>query len=149
MPIFHQKFVLVVEDDDSVLWTFQRVFGNQEFASLDFARTLQEATDKIKFVLYDFIFLDMKLDQYRHGGLMFLRELNRIAARITREGGKPIDSRVVIMSSSVPLQEVLREANDLGVISFLDKPFDFNEAYVYRVATQMGVPLHPPRTREP
>ncbi len=146
MPIFHQKSVLLVEDDELVSLIFNNVFTGQDFAILDTTITVSEAISKVQMLMYDFIFLDMKLGEDRHGGMKVLRELNRLSTALHASGSSVLDSRVIIMSSSIPLQEILREANELGAISFLDKPNLFNEAYVLRIGQQVGIPLLPRKT---
>ena len=144
-----QKFVLLVEDDQIITQIFERVFENQGCARLDTASTIREALDKILFCVYDFVFLDMKIDGSNYAGMEVLRMLNRIMIKVRSENRSAMDSLVVIMSSSISLQDIMMEANALGVLSFVNKPVHFTEEYLLRIVQRLGLPLLPRRTVEP
>jgi DNA-binding NtrC family response regulator len=143
MPFNTQKFVLLVEDEEIITNVFQRVFANQSYALLDTAKTIEEAKAKIDFVVYDYVFLDMKIDGRSYAGMDILRMLNRISIKLRYEGQKTMDSMVIIMSASVSLQDIMLEANSLGVLAFLDKPTNFSEEYLLRIVQRLGLPLLP------
>ncbi len=148
MPFSTQRFVLLVEDELIVTHIFERVFENQSYALLDTATTREAALAKIQFAVYDFIFLDMALDRVRYAGMEVLRALARLKIKLREQGQKTLDSRVVIMSGSVSLDDIMLEANALGVLHFIDKPVNFTEAYILDIVQQLGLPLLPRKTAE-
>jgi len=147
MPFSTQKFVLLVDDEDIVADVFTRVFSDQSYALLDIANTVEKALAKINFVVYDYIFLDMKMDDNSESGMRILRALNRMLIKLRSEKRAAMDSFVVIMSSSVPLQDVMAEANSLGVLTFLDKPINFTEEYLLGIVQRLGLPLQPRKSK--
>jgi ActR/RegA family two-component response regulator len=143
MPFYTQKFVLLVDDEEVVTKAFLRVFENQTYTLLDTAATVKLAIEKINFVVYDYIFLDMKIDGNNYAGMEILRLLNRLLIK-TRSDGRPVmHSEVVIMSSSISLQDIMLEANALDVFHFLNKPTNFTQDYLLRVLQRLGLPLLP------
>ncbi len=146
MPFLIQKFVLLVEDEEIVTHIFERVFSDQSCALLDTTTSVKTALEKIAFVVYDYIFLDMSLDGVRYAGMEVLRSLARLKIKLRDEGQKTMDSRVIIMSGSVSLDDIMMEANALGVLSFIDKPTNFSEDYILGIVQQLGLPLLPRRT---
>ncbi len=143
MPFSTQRFVLLVEDELIVTHIFERVFENQSYALLDTATTREAALAKIQFAVYDFIFLDMALDGVRYAGMEILRALARLKIKLRKQGQKTLDSRVIIMSGSVSLDDIMLE-----VLSFIDKPTNFTEAYILNIVQQLGLPLLPRKTKE-
>jgi len=141
-----QKFVLLVEDEEIITQTFVRVFEGQSYAMLDTASTVREALDKILFVVYDYIFLDMKIDGDSWAGMVVLRTLNSILLKLRADGLSTTEGHVIIMSGSVSLQDLMLEANALDVFHFLNKPVNFSEGYLLRVLQKLGLPLLPRRT---
>jgi len=141
MPFDTQKFVLLVEDEDIITQVFNRVFEGQSYALLDTARTADEAMSKLKFAVYDVIFLDMRLDGNSYAGMDILRFLNRQLIQLRVEGQKTLESTVIIMSASVSLQDIMLEANALDVFHFINKPTNFSEEYLLKVVRHFGLPL--------
>ncbi len=148
MPFLIQKFVLLVEDEEIVTHIFERVFSDQSCALLDTTTSVKTALEKIAFVVYDYIFLDMSLDGVRYAGMEVLRSLARLKIKLREEGQKTMDSRVIIMSGSVSLDDIMAESNALGVLHFIDKPTNFTEEYILGIVQQLGLPLLPRRTAE-
>lgn len=148
MPFSTQKFVLLVEDEDAIIDTFEKVFENQSYALLDIARTIDKAILKIKFAVYDYIFLDMNFDGHRYAGMDVLRMLNRLIIKMRNEGQSVTKSVVTIMSGSVSLQDIMLEANALKVFRFFDKPANFTEEFLLEVVQELGLPLLPRQTKE-
>jgi CheY-like chemotaxis protein len=141
MPFSTQRFVLVIEDEEIITQTFERVFAGQTYALLDVAKTAKEAIDKLKFMIYDMIWLDMKLDGNTYAGMEILRFLNRQLIKLRAAGQKTLDSTIIIMSASVSLQDIMLEANALDVFHFINKPVDFSDEYLLRVANCFGLPF--------
>ena len=147
MPFETQKFVLLVDDEPIVTQIFERVFENQSYALLDTAKTVKEALEKIRFVVYDFVFLDMSLDGHSYAGMDVLRAMNRVALKTRSQGRSTMNSKVIIMSSSVSLQDIMLEANALKVVTFLNKPVNFSEQYLLDIVQLLGLPLLPRQTK--
>lgn len=139
--------VLVVDDDPLIVEIFRLAFAPHPEYLLDVAMSITDALDKLKVLCYDVVFLDMKLDTASFfGGMQILRELNRIIMKATVQHTMIPNSLVIVMSSSVNLHEVMHEANELGVLCFMDKPVTFSEEFVRRILQRVGVFLLPPRT---
>lgn len=145
----HKKVVLIVDDDFFIVEQFKRAFKNQEDAFLDIASTPDHAIKKIQEYQYDLVCLDMKLGQDRHAGMEVLREIHRlkIEADARQQAIKP--SRVVIMSGSINHHEIMREAHNLRVFCFIDKPMPFTKEFVREVINWFGIPLMPEKTNPP
>ncbi len=148
MPFKDKRMILLLEDEEIIISTFERVFENQDCAFLDSAVTIKEALDKIATLVYDYVFLDMAIDGVRYAGMEVLRALARLKIKLRDEGQKTMDSRVIIMSGSVSLDDIMLEANALGVLHFIDKPTNFSEAYILGIVQQLGLPLMPRKTAE-
>jgi len=145
MPIDHKKLVLLVEDDVFVTMTFVKVFEDQEDYFLDTALTISLAIQKIRVIAYDLVFLDMKIG-HSYAGMDVLRELNRVTSRSEADGRLIPNTQVVIMSGSVPLQDVMSEAHELGVVSFINKPVQFNEPFIRKILQRLRFPIAPRKT---
>ncbi len=143
-----QRLCLLVEDEEIITHIFERVFSDQDYALLDTSASVKNALDKIAFMVYDYIFLDMNLESVRYAGMDVLRALAKLKIKLREEGQKTMDSRVIIMSGSVSLDDIMAESNALGVLHFIDKPTNFTEEYILGIVQQLGLPLLPRRTAE-
>lgn len=146
MPQDEHRIVLLVDDEPIVIRAFQAAFRGQQECLLDLAQGLKEALSKLAHINYDLIWLDMRLEGASYAGMDVLRELNKIKREARRNGHRMVDTRVVIMSGSVPLSDVMWEASELGVISFWAKPVSGLEEAVRRALNMTGVPVPPPLT---
>lgn len=151
MPQNEQRFILLVDDEEIVVMAFIKAFEGQTDFLLDVAQTPSEAIIKIAKINYDLIWLDMKMEGNSYAGMNVLRELNKLKIMTRNRGQRTIDTRVVIMSASIPLSDVMWEANEMGVISFWAKPVSDLENAVRRALNMVGVPVtpKPPLTSEP
>jgi len=145
MPPIHNHFILLVEDEADIVLVFSRAFKDQEGFMLDIAMNVDLAIQKVKVVTYDLIFLDMKIGE-KYAGMEVLRELHRQKVRGRVRQQLLHDSHVVIMSNSIPLQDVMREAHSLGVFSFIDKPMPFTVEFIEQVVQHFGIPMLPSKT---
>ncbi len=147
MPQTHQRIILVVEDDIYVVSVFQRAFEGQDDFMLDIASTVEQAIAKIRVLCYDLIFLDMKIG-HSYAGMEVLRELNRQEITLRAQGHNVGYGLTVIMTASINLHDVMTEAQQLGVVCFIDKPVPMTEEFVRRIVQKLGIPLLPrPRQR--
>jgi CheY-like chemotaxis protein len=147
MPFSTQKFVLLIDDEDIVAEVFSRVFEGQSYALLDIANTVEKALAKISFITYDYIFLDMKLEGSSQAGMSILRNLRLILNKARSDKRATTESFVVIMTGSLSLQDIMSEANALGVVTFLDKPVSFTEEYLLRIVQRLGLPILPRKSK--
>jgi CheY-like chemotaxis protein len=139
--------VLLVDDEEIVQRVFSEAFEGQSEFLLDEAHNVKEALEKLAQINYDVCFLDMKLDGNSYAGMDVLRAMNRLKIMAMARGQKFVDTRVVIMSASVPLSEVMLEANEMGVISFWQKPTMLMAKSVMRALNMIGVPILPARPK--
>jgi CheY-like chemotaxis protein len=144
-----QRFVLCVDDEDAVQVAFEHAFKGQTEFILDQARTVREALEKIETAQYDIIALDMKLDGQSWAGMSILREINRLEIRARSRGLPLLEAHIIIMSGSVPFSDFMQEANELGVLTFLDKRVQFTPGFVRRSLNRVGIPLLPPQRDQP
>ena len=142
MPRNHRRFILLVEDDTYIVSVFQRVFEGRPDFMLDIATKVSDALDKIKVVTYDLVFLDMKLG-HSYAGMDILRALNRQEIEVRARGQAIAHSLVIIMTASINLRDVMEEAQQLGVLCFIDKPIPLTAEFVKDVVQRLGLPLLP------
>lgn len=144
MPNKHQRFFLCIDDEDAVQFAFEQAFKGQEEFVLDQARTVREALEKLAMVQYDIIALDMKLEGNSWAGMSILREINRLEIRSKSHGRPTLESLILIMSGSIPFNDFMAEAHELGVLIFLDKRVEFTPEFIRRCMNRIGIPLLPP-----
>lgn len=143
MALAKQKLVLVADDDPYIAAVFQRAFSGQEdIALLDIAMTVELALKKIAVVFYDLVFLDMKFG-HSMAGMVVLEELRRQEIKLQNQGIPFLETKVVIMTGSVSLNDLSQQAHGLRVFHFIDKPLPMNEDFVRLVANQFGIPILP------
>jgi ActR/RegA family two-component response regulator len=85
---------------------------------VDYAPSAQEARIFLEKKTYDYVFLDMKLEN-GVSGMEVLQHINTAAPSVS----------VVIMSGSVNLHDLMEQANQVGVLSFIKKPTQFTRQY--------------------
>src|SRR6266550_3157352 len=124
MPANKQRCVLCVDDEDTVIDTFERAFAGQDEFVLDVAKTVETALQKIEQIFYDLVFLDMKMGT-RYAGMKVLREIVRLEIKAEAAGQKIVKARMVIMSGSVSFDDFMPEAYELGALCFVPKPISF------------------------
>lgn len=145
MPRDTQRYLLVVDDDPYIITVFKRAFeGQEDLYSLDVAMTVELALQKIKVMVFDLIFLDMKIG-HSLAGMDILEELRRQEIRMAAEGHPYLSTMVIIMSGSISLNDISQQAHGLDVFHFIDKPVPMTEEFVKRVVNRFGVPLLPRR----
>ena len=148
MPRSQQKLVLVVDDSPDIIDVFERAFrGQEDLLILDVAVTLRMALRKVEVMLYDLIFLDMKIDGNSMAGMELLSMLRRQEIKLAAQGIPFLPTMVIIMSGSMMLNDITQEAHGLDVFHFIDKPNPFTKEFVQRVVSRFGLPLLPNRTR--
>lgn len=146
MPTSKQRLVLVIDDEEAVQVAFAMAFKGQEEFLLDQARSVREAMERLAVVQYDIIFLDMRINENSWSGMQLLREINRLEIRARSRGQPVLESLIVIMSGSVPFDDFMAEAHELGVLVFLDKPVSFSPEFIRAKLQRLGLPLLPPQS---
>jgi DNA-binding NtrC family response regulator len=142
MPISQYRLVLVVDDDPAIIEVFHKAFDEQENFVLDVAMTVEDALQKIAVVMYDLMFLDMKIG-HSYAGMKVLESLRRQEIKQAAEGIPYLRTTVIIMSGSIPINSISQEAHGLDVFHFIDKPVDMTEDFIRRVVNRFGLPLLP------
>ncbi len=134
--------ILVIDDDYLVRFIFGRLASTYDI-QLDCVSTPEEGIDHITSKMgpsgqsgYDAVFLDMKFENGTHGsagmsGMDVLRRINLL----------DYNSRVIVMSGSINLHDVMHEANKLGVLSFMAKPIDFTVEFLAAILRRLGIRL--------
>lgn len=122
------KAILVVDDDFLICTVFKSVAGAFN-VKMDTAVSEKEAKALICKNVYDYVFLDIKLDT-PHGGMEVLRCISMIEPTTT----------VVIMSGTVTLDDVMKDAMALGVLSFISKPVQFSVEYLCSIFRRLSIP---------
>lgn len=117
--------VLVVDDEYTVRLMFDRLTKDIDI-EITCVGSPQEGIAMLAEQTWDVVFLDMKFPQAM-GGMDLLREVNR----------QNYDAHVIIMSSSINLQEVMAEANRLGVVSFMLKPVGFSVEFLKNILKRL------------
>jgi DNA-binding NtrC family response regulator len=140
------KLILVVDDDSLIRLLFSRA-AEAFHVVVDYAPSAQEARIFLEKKTYDYVFLDMKLEN-GVSGMEVLQYINTGAPSVN----------VVIMSGSVNLHDLMEEANQVGVLSFIKKPTQFTKQYLVSVFTKLGLrpaekpgdkAQRPPEAQEP
>ncbi len=147
MPYTEQRLILVVDDEEVIIDTFERAFAGQDKFVVDVAKTVQTAIEKLRAIFYDLIFLDMKIGA-SFAGIKVLEALRELEIQTEAKGKQVKLGHVVIMSGSVSLDDFSKKANELDVFSFIDKPVNFTPEFVRRVVNKLGLPLLPQRSEE-
>ena len=105
---------LLIVDDESDIREFARNFFKKRQIEVFVASGGRQALDLIASETPHLILLDVRMEEMT--GIEVLRELRR---------GNP--SVKVIMVSGVEDEEIIKEANTLGVIGYIHKPFILEE----------------------
>ena len=105
---------LLIVDDESDIREFARNFFKKRKIDVFVASGGRQALDLIAQESPDLVLLDVRMEEMT--GIEVLRELRR---------SKP--SVKVIMVSGVEEEETIKEANALGVIGYIHKPFILEE----------------------
>jgi DNA-binding NtrC family response regulator len=122
--------LLVVDDEIIVRMTFMDMTTKYQLY-VDAVGSVEESLVLLQRRAYDYIFLDMKLDG--SDGMEVLRFIDNAK----------MDAHVTIMSGSIKLSDVMREANQMGVLSFFNKPVSFSTTFLERILPRIGVRLVP------
>jgi DNA-binding NtrC family response regulator len=103
-----QKQILVIDDEESVRFTFSFLLTNQGH-KVDVAATPDEAMASLKQTRYDLIFLDLLLGT--HSGITTLAEIM-----------KHSPDTPVVMVTGAPDSESVSQAVSLGAFAYIPKP---------------------------
>ncbi len=135
-----------MDDEPIVLDAFERAFAGQDEFVLDTARTVREALEKLAQTQYSLIFMDMDLEGHSWAGMQLIREINRLEIRGRARGQPVIEARVIIMSGHVPFSDFMHEAQELGILTYLNKPVDFTPEFIRSKLKRIGLPILPERS---
>lgn len=105
---------LLIVDDESDIREFARNFFKKRQIDVFVASGGRQAMELISQEMPDLILLDVRMEEMT--GIELLRELRQINCDVK-----------VIMVSGVEDEETIKEANALGVIGYIHKPFILEE----------------------
>jgi two-component system, response regulator, stage 0 sporulation protein F len=105
---------LLIVDDESDIREFARNFFKKRQIDVSIASGGRQALDMIAQESPDLVLLDVRMEEIT--GIEVLRELRKTNQTIK-----------VIMVSGVEDEETIKEANSLGVIGYIHKPFILEE----------------------
>ena len=105
---------LLIVDDESDIREFARNFFKKRKIDVSVASGGRQALDLIAQEKPDLILLDVRMEEMT--GIEVLRQLRKL--------NPPVK---VIMVSGVEDEETIKEANSLGVIGYIHKPFILEE----------------------
>ncbi|MBV8881238.1 MAG: sigma-54-dependent Fis family transcriptional regulator [Planctomycetaceae bacterium] len=106
--------VLVVDDEDSIIWVFRKLVEGMGHQFLS-AATGEKGIELARAEQPDLVFMDVKLPGI--DGLAALEEVRRVAAR----------TRTIVMTAHGSLDTAVR-AMKLGAVEHLSKPVDLEQA---------------------
>lgn len=105
--------ILVVDDEGIVLESCKRVLTPEGF-DVSAAKTADEALEIIEKEIPSLVLLDLKMPV--HDGIYFMKEM--------KQKGKEVP---IIVMSGYSTQDTMAEAEMMGALIFLPKPFTPNE----------------------
>jgi len=105
---------LLIVDDESDIREFARNFFKKRQIDVSIASGGRQALDLIDKEKPDLVLLDVRMEEIT--GIEVLRELRKTNLSVK-----------VIMVSGVEDEETIKEANSLGVIGYIHKPFILEE----------------------
>lgn len=113
-----QKLVLVVDDDELILYSLARALKEQSYY-VDTAATGTEAIEKISCSIYDLCLLDIHLPDMN--GLELMKRMKHACPEV----------KIIIMTASCLDASELSENNDAAIANkachFIPKPFNLSE----------------------
>ena len=108
------KKILVVDDDQSILSIFEYILQEAGYAT-ETASDGYEGIEKVKSMDdLDLIFMDVKMPGL--SGIDAFKEIQKIKPRL-----------LVVMMTGYSVDELLKEAFELGAYGVIYKPFDMEE----------------------
>lgn len=111
--------LLIVDDNDGIVDLIQDALKNYD-CEFKVASCVSSALECIQSDKFDLIFVDIALRDY--AGFELLREIKQAAP----------DTPVVVMTGFFN-GELLDKAAQIGVVSFMRKPFDFNQEFIKNI----------------
>lgn len=106
--------ILIVDDSRMMQRMIADTLRKYNISDFDYARTGVEAVEKYKNNHYDYVTLDIVMDEMN--GVDTLKEIKKIDKNAK-----------VVMVSSMGQKCFLEEANQAGALDFVIKPFNFDD----------------------
>jgi two-component system, NtrC family, response regulator HydG len=128
-----QKQILVIDDEDSIRFTFSYLLAEQGH-KVDAAASPDEAMACLNRTHYDLIFLDLLLGT--HSGITTLEEIRKFSP------GTP-----VVMITGAPDSDSVSRAVSLGAYAYLPKPIRLDTLIAMTnkaLKSSAGKSVHPP-----
>ena len=108
-----KKRVLIVDDDESILWVLQRMFKDKKIETAE-ARDGKAALDMLKSQDFSIAIMDIRMPE--KDGLDVLKEIKEAGCQIP----------IIIMTAQGTMKNAL-EAMKHGAFDYITKPFDIGE----------------------
>jgi two-component system nitrogen regulation response regulator NtrX len=107
------KRVLVVDDEESILFAYGRLLASEGF-KVDVCATLDRAIEMLRFCQYDYVISDMRINESNDtDGLSILKYVNDY-----------MPSTQVIIATGYGDEDTKRRAFELGAKYYFEKPID-------------------------
>ncbi len=130
--------ILIVDDEPIIHHVFERLKEDYDLEVVS-AHTPEQGLHLISRGKFDAIFIDMRFAGIGMDGMDVIRALNVSDSQAT----------VIVMSGSINLHDVMVEANQLGVVSFMAKPVTFTTQLLVSVLRRLHVRLMPRQPERP
>lgn len=109
----HPKKILVVDDEESLLWVFHEVFDDEDYHIESTADSI-EALKLARMTAYDLVISDLCMPNLN--GLQLIAKIKKIQP----------DIKAVIVTACKST-EVINKAARIGVVHVIEKPFNIED----------------------
>lgn len=108
-----KKTILVIDDDQSILSIFEYILNEAGYETVT-AVDGYDAIEKVKTTKFDLVFTDVKMPGL--SGIDTYKEIRKLDPKL-----------LVVMMTGYSVDELLKEAFELGAYGVIYKPFDMEE----------------------
>lgn len=108
-----KKKILVIDDDQSILSIFEYILNEAGYETVT-AVDGYSAIEKVKTTKFDLVFTDVKMPGL--SGIDTYKEIRKLDPKL-----------LVVMMTGYSVDELLKEAFELGAYGVIYKPFDMEE----------------------
>lgn len=108
-----KKTILVIDDDQSILSIFEYILNEAGYETVT-AVDGYNAIEKVKNTKFDLVFTDVKMPGL--SGIDTYKEIRKLDPKL-----------LVVMMTGYSVDELLKEAFELGAYGVIYKPFDMEE----------------------
>lgn len=112
----HAKKILVVDDEETLLWVFHEVLGGEDYDIESTANSV-EALKLAGKTIYDLVISDLHMPNMN--GLQLISKIKKFQPNIK-----------AIMITACKSTEIINKAAHIGVINVIEKPFNIEDVKV-------------------